>query len=82
MKLFSFDNFWGLNWQKNNSNNYTCYLRDFVYTADTTRAHSPFFRIYKGEVSEATCLMANLDSDSFIMQLKSIKETGKLLVKN
>ena len=81
MKLFSFDNYWGLDWQKQKDGFYHCYLREFIYVADATRSHAPVFAIYKDAITEDTCLAARLDSDSFIMQLKSIKETGKIVKK-
>ncbi len=81
MKIFSFDNYWGLDWLKYNGGLHTCTKRNFIYVVDATRAKAPVFKIYKENLEEENLLASELDSDSFIMQLKSIKETGKILIK-
>jgi hypothetical protein len=81
MKIFGFDNFWGLDWLKTKNCSYYCKMRDFVYTADTTVSSKPVFAIYRKEVTPSECLIDRLDTDSFIMQLKSIGEHGKIVKK-
>ncbi len=82
MRLFSFDKTWDLDWQKTDSQNIYNSIQDgFVFVADTTRSNNPLFSIYQGAVKSEYCLDYDLDNDFFIMQLKSLKETHKLLIK-
>ena len=81
MNLFSFDKFWGLDWTKTEDNIYSSSYEKFIVAVDKTRASRPVFSIHANEATWTDCLVDELDSDMFILQLKSIKETGKIAIK-
>ena len=79
MKYFSFDKYWGLDWNKTKQGVMTCHKDGFIYVADTKIVSTPTFAIYHKKVSSEYCLMGSMSADMFIMQLKSIKEYGKIV---
>ena len=82
MKLFSFDKFWELSWQKAQGFNFETLYKGYLIVANKAKVSAPEFKIYKGEeASEENLVAAHLNSDLLIMQLKSIKDTGKIAVK-
>ena len=81
MKLFTFDKYWGLDWEKKQQNLYT-FSKDFggtkfTFEANTCRASNPIFAIYN---DKNQCIMSELDGEMLIMQMKSLKETGKIII--
>jgi len=82
MKLFSFDKFWELTWQKLQGFNFEAKYKGYTIIANKAKVSSPEFKIYKGdEIKEDNLVASHLNSDLLIMQLKSIQETGKIAVK-
>lgn len=80
MRLFSFDKFWELEWEKtSDSNIYKSQKGDFVFEVDRTRSTSVLFSIGLLSGEKGKYLLTRLNTDYFIMQLKSIKETGKII---
>ena len=79
MKLFSFDKFWNLAWKRLKENKYTCEYLGFVLLVDKSKASTPKFHIYRTDkIEDENCVANDMDSDMLILQLKSIKETGKI----
>ena len=79
MKIFTFDKFWNLIWAPLGNNTYSCEYFDFYVVADKAIAAHPTFSISHVDNDVKTLLIKNLDSDGLIMQLRSIKETNKIL---
>jgi len=81
MKLFSFDKFWEISWGKLQGYLFEAKYNGYIIVADKRKVSSPEFKIYKDSIKDDNCVAAHLDSDLLIMQLKSIKETGKIAVR-
>ena len=85
MRLFGFDKFWDLDWTHNGNDRYKCDYVGFSLLADKRRAVRPIFEIVRpfteeieGHTNGHYLLAGDMDTERFIMQLKSIKETGKI----
>ena len=81
MKLFPFDKFWELSWEKINGYIFKAHFGKYVITANKAKASSPEFCIYSEVIDSAHSLIIGLDTDMLILQLKSLKETGKIAVR-
>ncbi len=81
MSLFSFDKFWNIQWMKESGYLFVSKFCDFIITANKERVSSPVFAIYRDKMGKENMVAHDLTTDLLIMQLKSIKETGKILVK-
>lgn len=80
MTLFSFDKFWGLEWTRiGNSNLYYSEKGDFKLYVDRTKSSACLFSIARMDAKKGEYLAERLNTDLFIMQLKSIEETKKIL---
>ena len=80
MKVFSFDKYWGIDWVKVENNIYEFRNGDYLYRADKSKNSNPKFSIFL-VVSKSVkkCIADMLEEDTFIMQIKSIKENGKMV---
>ena len=81
MRLFGFDKFWQLDWQKQeNTSIYSCKHNGYTILCDKTIATIPFFKIYKGDIENHNQVTHEIDTDMLILQLRSIKDTGKIAI--